>query len=282
MNLSNPNKRQAFAAQIKNEINKWCAHNIGEQRHSNRLPASMIGESCSRKLWYIFRWVKIEQFDGRMKRLFQVGNDAEPRFIKYIEGIGFKVWAHDPQTNKQFETRSCNGHFGGKSDGIATKYDITFQLEFKTNGTGAGFVDVETKGLLKAKPKHWAQINHYAYEYKIKYGLYLIENKNDSDIIVQIVELDWQYGQQLENKARDIIESKYPPQRISEQPSYYECKWCFARNICHYNEPVDNNCRSCKNAVPVEDAQWQCIKFNCLIPKEEIGKQHECHQSINL
>jgi hypothetical protein len=280
MNLSNPNERQTLAAQIKNEINEWCTHKY-KSGHREHLGASIMGETCSRKIWYIFRWCKEQQIDGRLQRLFQVGHNAEPRFVEYLEGVGFKVYTRDASTNEQFRILGVCGHYGGSVDALASYNEEAFICEFKTNGTGVGFTNVEAQGLQKAKPVHWAQMCQYGYKLQIKYGLYLIENKNDSDITIQIVELDWKYGQQLENKAKDVIEAKYPPQRISEQPSYYECKWCQFRDICHYNEPVDNNCRSCKNAVPVENAQWQCIKFNCLIPKEEIGKQHECHKSIN-
>ncbi len=113
LNLENKNERKELSIKIKNNINKFTEK---LQRHSNRLPASLMGETCLRKLWYVFRWVKLEHFDGRMQRLFDVGNYAEPRFINYLEGIGFKVWPVDPQTNEQWSIKALNGHYGGKSD----------------------------------------------------------------------------------------------------------------------------------------------------------------------
>lgn len=280
-NLETQTDRDAFAEQIKENINNYCAHkyNTGHREH---LGASVMGELCSRKLFYMFRWCKLEVYSGRMQRLFQVGHTAEARFIEYLQGVGFEVWASNPDTGKQFRINGCNGHYGGSLDGIAyhSASDYRFLLEFKTNGTGSGFTSLEN-GVAKAKPKHWAQMAQYGYQYKLKYGLYLIENKNDSDIIVRIEQLDWNYGLQLERKAQDIIDAKFPPPKISEQPSYFECKYCTFQQICHHGEPVEKNCRSCKYATPVENGCWRCERYNTIIPKENIGQEWECHVSCN-
>ena len=224
----------------------------------------------------------MEKFSGRMVRLFQVGHDFEPRAIEYLIACGYAVSPINLNTGKQWRIEGCNGHYGGSIDAIAEKGTSKFICEFKTNGTGAGFTDVETKGLEKAKPKHWAQINQYALMYKIKYYIYLIENKNDSDIIVEVGEANWQHGEQLVKRATDIIESEFPPPKISQQPSYYECKFCFAQDICHFGEAVEENCRSCKNASPVERGEWFCSKYSTIIPKDQIPLKHECHESINV
>ena len=262
--------------EIRDGINSYCAHKY-QSGHREHLGASVMGESCSRKLFYIFRWCKLEKFSGRMVRLFQVGHNFEPRATEYLRACGFEV--HEAQ----IKITGCNDHYGGSID--AKAYDPTldkyFICEFKTSGTGIGFTDVETKGLEKAKPKHWAQMCQYGYKHGIKYGIYLIENKNDSDITVQVVELDWELGHHLENKAFDIIEAKSPPHKISQQPSYYECKYCNFQDICHFGEAVEENCRSCKNASPVERGEWFCSKYSTVIPKDQIPLKHECHESIN-
>ncbi len=100
-------------------------------------------------------------------------------------------------------------------------------------------------------------------------------------MIVQIVELDWNIGSELELKAQDIIGSKVPPSRIAENPSYFDCKYCTYKGVCFDGEPVEKNCRSCKYATPVENAEWHCGRWNAIIPKEEIIKGCPEHASIN-
>ena len=171
-----------------------------------------MGEACAKKTYGIyFSWVKKEKFSGRMLRLFQVGHTAEARFADYLEGIGLIVQLCDPKTGEQRRISDHNGHFGGSLDGVATNIDEEFLLEFKTNGTGAGYNDVGKLGAAKAKPKHFAQMSIYGFKHELKYAIYMIENKNDSDITTEVVELDWQLGEQLIAKAGDIINDPYPP-----------------------------------------------------------------------
>lgn len=287
IDLSLPADRKTLEAQILSDIDQYCADKYNEG-HRNHLGASELGEDCHRKLWYKFRWVKNEIHSGRVQRLFQVGHQSEPRFIDYLRAIGFTVWEKDPSTGKQFRITGVNGHYGGSLDGICNapeRYEISEKLaflnEFKTNGTGAGFTNVDKKGVQVEKPKHYAQMSQYGKYYQLKYGLYLIENKNDSSLIPKIVPLDWNYGADLETKAAQIINSQVPPFRISENAAFWDCKICHFANICHSDEKVEINCRSCKNASPIANGKWFCSAYINIIPKDFIKVGCSQHVSIN-
>ncbi len=277
INLANGEERKRLSAKIKADIDKWCADEYNEG-HRNHLGASLMGEACSRKLWYNFRWVKKEVHEGRVQRLFQVGKKAETRFEEYLSGIGFKVH----KTIEQYRINAHNGHYGGSLDGIAEHPEYgKFLLEFKTNGTGKSYSDVGSRGVTSTKPKHYAQMCQYGLHYQLKYALYLIENKNDSDITVEIVELDWKFGEEMQRKAGDIINSQVPPPKISQNDVFYECKFCNFIDICHQGEVVETNCRSCKYAAPVENGEWFCALYANEIPKDFIPKGCDKHESIN-
>lgn len=275
LNLSLPTDREKLEQLLADDVDLFC-QTYYEQGHRNHLGASEVGDPCWRKLWYGFRWVKLERHSGRMMRLFNVGHSAEPRFVAYLRGIGFEVREFD-ENGKQFRISGANGHYGGSLDGMCkapARYELSEDLvllnEFKTNATGKGYADVDALGLAKAKPKHFAQMSQYGFAKGLRYGLYMIENKNDSSITFQIVELDWNLGRQLADKAEQIINSKEPPPRISENPSMFDCKFCTFAGICHRGEAPEKNCRSCRNAVPVEDAQWKCMLHNGVIPPDFI------------
>lgn len=315
LNLSLPTDREKLEDLIAEDVNAFC-ETYYEQGHRNHLGASEVGEPCWRKLWYGFRWVKLERHSGRMMRLFNVGHSAEPRFVTYLRGIGFEVrefatpilnyivgsddyfWSetYSPTEGlnvsndathvaealkrsikpKQFRISGAMGHYGGSLDGMCkapARYQLSEDLvllnEFKTNGTGPGFAKVETEGLAKAKPKHFAQMSQYGFAKGLKYGLYMIENKNDSDITFKIVELDWNLGRQLADKAAQIIFAKEHPPRISENPSMFDCKYCTYQGICHRGEQAEKNCRSCRNSMPTENATWTCA-YHGLIPEDFI------------
>lgn len=274
LNLSLQSDREALEEQISSDIDSFC-QSYYEHGHRNHLGASEVGKPCWRMLWYKFRWVLNKEVDGRVLRIFNVGHSAEPRFITYLRGIGFEVKEFD-ENGKQFCIEGARGHYGGSLDGMCKapeRYNLETDLvllnEFKTNNTGSGFAKVASDGVAKAKPEHFAQMSQYGYKKGLKYGLYLIENKNDSDITIKIVELDWNLGAQLEKKANNIIFSKEPPNRISENPATYECKYCDFAGICHNGEIPEKNCRSCRNSVPTIDATWTC-SLHGLIPPDFI------------
>lgn len=286
LDLSKQSDREVLEELLENDVNSFC-ETYYEQGHRNHLGASTLGKPCWRQLWYSFRWVKKPRHDGRMMRLFNVGHAAESRFITYLRGIGFEVKEFD-EDGKQFRISGAMGHYGGSLDGMCkapARYglseDLVFLNEFKTNNTGPAYKKLVEEGVQKAKPEHFAQMSQYGYKKGLKYGLYLIENKNDSDITIKIVELDWNYGAQLEKKAEDIVFSKEPPPRISENQSTFECKFCDFKDICFNNEPVELNCRSCRNSVPTKNAEWYCHKFGTNIPSDFIAKGCENHVPIS-
>ena len=80
----------AIASRIAKDIDEYCVKTY-DKGHRNHLGASLIGDKCSRKLWYIFRWCFREKTDGRKQRLFNRGHREEDRFIEWLEGIGAKV-----------------------------------------------------------------------------------------------------------------------------------------------------------------------------------------------
>lgn len=236
--------------------------------HRNHLGISEIGEECKAKLYFKFRWVLLEQHEGWIRRLFARGHREEERYINYLEGIGCKVFRFD-ENGKQFRVSGVMGHYGGSCDAVVkTPWypEIPFLGEFKTHNAKS-FSHYVDKGLQISKPKHFDQMSGYGEKMQIQYGLYFPENKNDDDIQVTPIKLDWERGKALEKKAEEIITAIERPAKISENSAYYSCKTCFARDICHNGAIPEKNCRSCKNSKATENASWTCNKFG-VIPAE--------------
>jgi hypothetical protein len=250
---------------IEDALEDWSIKTYkGEPR--THLGISEIGEDCKRKLYYKFRWFGFEEFEGRMLRLFARGHREEEKYINYLEGIGCKVYRFD-NSGKQFRMSGVMGHYGGSCDGVAITpwYPDPFILEFKTHNTKS-FTHYVDKGLQISKSKHYDQMCGYGEKLQIQYGLYFPENKNDDDIKVTSIKLDWNRGKELEKKAEEIILAKEPPPRISENPAFWSCQQCFMKNVCHYDAIPLKNCRSCKNSMPTQDAGWTCAKYGVIAP----------------
>ena len=280
-----PQMCDALARRIKGDIDAWCVNEYTDE-HRTHLGASVIGEDCARRIWMTFRWIRTEIFDGRMLRLFQRGHLEEQRIISYLRGAGWTVWDLDPTTGKQFRIWGAKGHYGGSSDAVGqTPYPeligLNLLLEFKTHNLHS-FKMLVDKGMIISKPQHYAQMCSYGVAFGFQYGMYVGVGKNDDDIKIEIVKLDKQYADDLVKKAEDIIFAQRPEQtqKISLQPSYVACTYCPQRGPCHFNEPVAINCRSCRHAFPIENAQWGCEVHKCILPPDFIPKGCAQHHSI--
>lgn len=288
VSLDSPGVAKALSKQIKSDIDDYCIRTY-DGGHRWHLGASLIGDECARKLWYIYRWCFLETADtpadhARKQRLFNRGHREEARFTEWIRGIGCELHTHD--TSKpvgadgeypQFRVSAVDGHFGGSLDGIVKlparyRIDDYMLAEFKTNGTGAGFNKLLEKGMPLSKPQHFAQTSTYGSDpaYAFKYVAYFNINKNDDDMHIEIVKLDWNLGDRMRDKAERIIKSQTPPERIAPNPTFMACRFCGASDICHKGAIPMRNCRSCVNAIPVEQGEWGCLVHNAVIPRNVV------------
>jgi hypothetical protein len=271
--LTNGAVRKQLAKRIIDEIDQYCA-TAYDDGHRTHLGASLIGKPCSRSLWYTFRHVLHFKHSGRMQRLFNRGHREEARFVEWLRGIGFQVWEVDEAGN-QHRVKGVLGHFGGSLDGISKlpkDFCVTepLLLEFKTQGTGSGFNKLKEHGVAVAKPQHFAQMSIYGKNYGFRFGLYCCINKNDDDLHIEIVALNFALAEQLEAKAEAIIMSQEPPPKFSLNEATFECKSCDFAAICHRGAAVEKNCRSCRFARPAEGGEWGCDIFGKYIPKDFI------------
>lgn len=294
LDLEKPGVLRMLSKKVLAEIDNYCATEY-DDGHRSHLGASLIGDACNRKLWYGFRWVYHKKHSGRQQRLFNRGHREEDRFIEWLKGCGFTVESHDltkPMNEKgeypQIRISGCKGHFGGSLDSIITfpeSYGVPFKVlgEYKTNGTGPAFTKLINDGCALAKEMHYTQQCVYGYKLNLNYSLYLNICKNDDDLYTEVIKLDHNRGKQAEMKAERIIFSQAAPDKLSNNPTCFECKFCDFSDVCHNNKPAEKNCRSCKHAHPVDNAEWLCNLHNNpehIIPKEFIKVGCDSWESI--
>lgn len=274
--------RDAIADQIDSDIEEYSFKLYTEEPRSH-IGASEMGHSCDAFLWFKFRWMFNEKFSGRMLRLFIRGHREEDILIELLRGIGFNIKQVD-EDGKQLRIISNNKHFGGSSDSTATlptRYGIfePMLLEFKTSKSKL-YAPIKNMGVIKGKEKHWKQMCIYGRKHNLRYALYICVNKDDDDIAFEVLELDWDLADALEARADSIISSPLRPRRLSDDPSFWECKFCPANALCHHLRDStgqeiatpNHNCRSCYFAQALADGSWRCNHYNEIIPKEFIPK----------
>ena len=240
------------------------------------LGASQIGDPCSRKLWYGFRKVLKKKHSGQKIRLINRGHAEEEKVYNLLRGIGATVFEVDPVTGKQYRFSGCEDHFGGSCDGkirLPEVYGFSSELllEIKTSNL-KNFVVLQKQGVIKNKPVYYAQMCMYGRKFDLKYAIFFCVCKDNDSLYIEVVELDHELGAENERKAEDIVLSPIPPQKMSQDPALYLCKWCDESSVCHYGAPIDRNCLSCSSAQPAQQGTWYCNQYKDYLPKDFLEK----------
>lgn len=276
---------KTLSLELTNAVDKFCEKSLQDDAFRSHLGASIIAHECIRYPWLNFRWVRKASFDGRMLRLFDRGKKEEKRVIDWLIGVGFNVNSIDPETGKQYIISEIHGHAGGAIDAKISHPHFTngtdFLLEIKTH-KNTRFNQVKKKGVIIGEPQHYGQMCKYGIPLGLTHGIYVAINKDTDEIDWQFVRLSENMNRDLLDRARNLIGQQVPPPRISNNPAYTKCKMCEYHGICHLNDPIERNCRSCVNAVPCEDAQWKCTYFGSTIPKDFLPKGCENWKGLEI
>jgi hypothetical protein len=250
-----------------------------EDGNRPHLGASLIGHACERYLWMTFRWVDAKKFPGRMLRLFETGQLAEPRFTANLRRIGVEVHDTTPD-GQQWRVSDLGGHFAGSMDGAGRGFPEAPKawavLEYKTHGDKS-FNDLVKNKVQKAKPQHYSQMQAYMGYTGMDRAMYMAVNKNTDDLYAEWIHFDQVEFSKLKARAERVISANEPPLRVSNDPSWFVCKMCDFHEHCHGEKAPAVNCRTCAHSTPVvegEEGKWNCREYG------EVGliAQRESHR----
>lgn len=253
------------------------AYRQDEGGFRSHMGASLLGNECARVPWYNFRWTVKGQFEGRMMRLFNRGHLEEARFIAMLLSIGTEIYQQD-ENGKQFRISFADGHGGGSGDGIGKGLpevpETSVLCEFKTHGEKsfmelAGKLDewrahlagkgpFTGKGVREAKFEHYVQMQLYMRKMELVAGLYMAVNKNTDDLYAEIVPLDTEIADMFFTRGEKLVPMHVPPERLSNSPGFWKCRFCEYKPVCHLKAKPEVNCRTCIYSEPQEDATWFC------------------------
>jgi len=166
------------------------------------------------------------------------------------------------------------GHIDGKCRGVQEDVYETHLLEIKTM-SDKNFKDINKKKLKQSKPVYFAQTQIYMKKLKLNKCLFIAVNKNDDSLYIEIINFDEGFADDLERKAEIIILSDAPPKK-EYKPTWYECKWCSAKEICHKDMRVEVNCRTCTSCDILPEGKWECSKHGIPLTTEQqrVGCSH--------
>lgn len=235
-----------------------------EPAHRPHLGGSQIGHHCDRFLWYQFRWAAGEDFSGkgRLLRLFDHGKHEERRLIDDLRATGATIYPVDPETGRQWTFTAFGGHFGLSLDATGKGFpdtDAWRLLEFKT-ANDKSFNELLKKGVADWNPQYYAQVIVGMELSGLKKCLHITVNKNTDEIYAESIKPNSTGAKRLLDRAERIIFANEPPERCSDDPSWWQCKMCPMYDICHGKRVAEVNMRTCVHATPTRDGRWKCEK----------------------
>jgi hypothetical protein len=241
----------------------------------NHLGASLIGSPCDRAIWYSFHWCQDPRFNGRMIRLFETGNREEKRIISNLRTIGVELYDVDPKSGRQIHYESFRGHFSGSLDGIGRGFPEAPKtwhvLECKTMST-KNFLALQKSGSVeKTKPEHYCQMQTYMGWSGLDRAMYMVVCKDTDEIYQERVYFNKEVFQRLVERAKYIIFSEVPPAGISDNATFYKCKWCEFNEICHKVDMKlpEVSCRTCAFVTPRSCGRWSCDRIGKVLDQAE-------------
>lgn len=231
---------------------------------SYRLGVGSIGIECERALWYSFRWVSQEVFDGKKLRLFETGNREETRMITDLKNAGINVSERNPETGKQHRVSEHGDHFAGFLDGAGVGFKeapATWHvIETKTHNEKS-FKDLVKNGVQKSKPVHFAAVQTYMRLTGMERTFYLAHNKDTDALHSERIPYNGEIALGYSGKAARVIFSPTPLEKISKDPSWYGCRFCVHIGTCHGNTLPPVNCRTCLHSTPEREGGWTCARW---------------------
>ena len=228
------------------------------------LGGSVIGHPCRRYILYHFRWAYKNKIESKLHRIFRIGDAIEAIIIEELEQLGIDIFYGQKQVG------GYKNHGGGSIDGQCFINDIETLFEAKSmNHTN--FLDLQRKKCQASKPQYYNQCQIYMGKLELEQTLFIAMDKNTSEIYVEIIKFDeYTYEMLLakEEEAIDAIHINHFP-RISENPSWYQCKFCDAKDVCHQGIKPEQNCRTCNNVEIRDGGVWWCTYHDHLLTAQE-------------
>ena len=249
---------------IQSAVDAYYENKREPQR--SHLGLSLLGHHCDRWIWLSFRWAVIEQFPGRILRLFRRGQREEETIVPDLRNAGLVL--HSTCLDNAGQGHVDFGcHVSGSMDGIIESgvpgaEKTRHVLECKTHSLKS-FNDLKNKGVKESKRQHWWQMQGYMLGSKIDRALYVAICKDNDEMYTERVYLEPESATALIERGHRLALLERIPEPISADPTWWQCKFCAGHDICFGSKCTKEvNCRTCCNVTPMSDSTWRCSRFN--------------------
>lgn len=206
---------------LKELINKHYLENQRDRKQTH-FYISDAGK-CHRQIFYSFKNAPKKQIEPNFLRLFDLGNHIHQLIMRSLLNIkDIRVVASEINIPPQ-------EIISGRADAIIREGEELYVLDIKSMNSRA------FSYLKEAKEDNVLQIRLYLYYFKIEKGILLYMDKDKLGLKEFIIDSDTKQTEKLLgelNTLRKQIDSNIVPQRLSDYPKNWRCRYCKYKKTC--------------------------------------------------
>lgn len=252
-----------YRQQLRHLLPKMEDAYRGEEKpYRNHQGASGIGDECARKVQLRWRWVQIPTFPPRVLRLFNRGHLEEARFLSLLMCIpNVQLW-YETETGGQIKWSTHAGHYGSALDGVAVGLpDVPngapTYTEFKT-ANNKGFQGFVKDGCRMHNMTYFVQTQQCMKYMNLQYTLFMVVNKETDELYAEIIEYDAEIADKYSGRAENIIYTTEALPRLSNMATFWKCRFCDVKEVCHGKTLPEINCRTCCHWSASREGGYTC------------------------
>lgn len=224
-------------ANIAEEINKNSTVNTinkmyeDKNKQRRRLGLSQAGHKCKRFLWFKHRGYDEPKIEGRVLRLFELGNIVEDHIANDLREAGFNLHSQQKEVVFTYEDITLKGHIDGIIEGLVEAPKTPHIWECKT-ANKKKFNDFLAKGYKLFNPVYYWQTQFYMLGLKLKRAAAFVYCKDDSRLAMERIRLNKDATVDRLEDVFQVISQDDPPERACPRIDWFEAKWCPFYNEC--------------------------------------------------
>lgn len=203
-----------------------------DNRPRTRLGLSQAGHECKRFLWYRHQGKVGKQPEGRVLRLFQLGNILEDQVIADLRACGFTVKHGQRQVVFTQGDVKLMGHIDGIIEGLLESPSTPHLFECKSASKKKFEELLKAGSYRKWNEVYYWQTQFYMLGLKLKRAAAFIYCKDDSRLHLERIKLDKEATYEKLQAVFEAIASPIEPDRKCPKADYYKAKWCDYYEEC--------------------------------------------------
>lgn len=216
----------SFLQQIPGTVDAINRAYEQERKPRGYLGLSQAGHECKRFLWYTHKGEIGTQPDGRVLRLFQLGNVIEDQVIGDLAMAGCMVYHQQREVVFTQDGVTMVGHIDGIVKGLVESPETPHLFECKS-ASKKKFEELLKLGSYEQwnETYRW-QLQFYMLGLGLKRAAAFVYCKDDSRLYMERIKLDKEATIAKLQSVFEAITSPIEPERLCPRADHFKAKWC--------------------------------------------------------